>query len=177
MFLLRLMTIACLAIALLIIFFSNLTPELSLVFLGNSTVPISLGTLVLGAFGWGFAISLILRILMFGQQPRRRSVTEPAEFSHEPSAPTTDDWEKSRPNRDIIDETPNRKKNKKLAAPEPANPEQFKYVPPTDSVYDANYRVISQPRTRNAPPDVGSKLRSDSEDWGFDFEDEDAPKK
>ncbi len=181
MFLLRLMTIACLAIFLTIIFFSNLTPELSLVFLGKSTVPISLGTLAIGALGLGIATSLILRILMFGQQPRRRSATTPAEFSYEPPTPITDDWEKSRPNRDIVDETPSRQKNKKLAAPVPENPEQFRYIPPSvnasDSVYDANYRVISQPSTRNAPPEVGSKLRSDSEDWGFDFEDEDAPKK
>jgi hypothetical protein len=177
MFLVHLMTIASLVIVLLIIFFSNLTPMLPVVFLGKSTVPIALGALILGALAAGISTSIVLRSLMFWQRPRQRPVVEPAEFSYEPSPPTTSDWETSRPNRDIVDEPPSRRKPQRLAEPEQPNDPQFQYVPPSDSVYDANYRVISQPSSHNPPPVVGSKMRSDSEDWGFDFEDEDEPKK
>ena len=164
MFLLRLITIASLAIVLLIIFFSNLTPALPLVFLGKSTVPISLGIVFLGAIGAGIITSLVLRLLMFWQRPKRS--VEPAEFSYEP--PIDQDWESARrqPDKAAPPRRPNRSDS-------PAT--EFDYAPP-DSVYDANYRVINQPTPREIKPEVGSKLRSDSEDWGFDFEDEDEDK-
>ncbi len=173
MFLLRLITIASLAIVVLIIF-SNLTPALPLVFLGKSTVPISLGILVLGAIGAGITTSLVLRLLMFWQQPQQRRPSTAAEFSYEPEP---DRYESSsRQQRDPeYDEPPQRPANRRPAVPASPQPE-FKYVPPNDSVYDANYRVIKQPPASNIPPEVGSKLRSDSEDWGFDFEDEDEDK-
>ncbi len=172
MFLLRLITIASLAIVLLIIFFSNLTPALPLVFLGKSTVPTSLGILVLGAIGAGITTSLVLRLLMFWQRPRPKRSVEPAEFSYEP--PIDQDWESARRQADNAE--PPRRPNKRSVAPDPSPAAEFNYVPPNDSVYDANYRVINQPTPRDVKPEVGSKLPSDSEDWGFDFEDEDEDK-
>jgi hypothetical protein len=176
---LRFMTIACLAVAFLITFASNLTPIIPLVFLGKSTVPIPLGTLVLGAFSAGLTTSILLRTLMFWQQPRKQRKATATDFSYEPATAANDNWDNSRDQPEINDhdEPPPRRRPERSIAPEPVNSEQFKYVPPSDSVYDANYRVISQPHNNTTvPPVVGSKLPSDSEDWGFDFEDEDAPK-
>jgi hypothetical protein len=175
---LRFMTIGCLAIAFLITFASNLTPMLPLVFLGRSTVPIPLGLLVLGAFSAGLATSILLRILMFWQRSSKKRTTTPADFSYEPAADNNNDqdWDNAPDQAEINDRPSRRRRPERSIAPEPVNPEQFKYVPPSDSVYDANYRVISQPQSNAVSPIVGSKLPSDSDDWGFDFEDEDAPK-
>ncbi len=173
MFMLQSIAIVCLAIAALILFFSNLTPTLPLVFLGRSTVPIAIGSMVLGAIGSGLVISLILRLLMFGQRPRRQRPTA-AEFSYEPAPGSATDRESSRETGrefepEIRDEEPPRRRPQRSMDPDSEPP----------GVYDANYRVINQPTKQPSPmhPEVGSKLRSDSEDWGFDFEDEDEPRK
>jgi cell division protein FtsN len=175
MFLLRLITIASLAIVLLIIFFSNLTPAIPLVFLGKSTVPISLGTLVLGAIGIGLATSLVLRLLIFWQRPPQRRPKPAAEFSYEPAPDQYESSSRQQQEPEYDDEPPQRSANRRPAVPASSQPE-FKYEPPNDSVYDANYRVINQPTPRDIKPEVGSKLPSDSDDWGFDFEDEDEDK-
>jgi hypothetical protein len=176
MSLLRFMTITSLVIVLLITFFSNLTPVLPLVFLGRSTVPIPLGMLVLGAFSTGLTTSLILRLLMFWQQPQKLRATKPEDFSYEPDPPNDRSWETAREQQNTAPKPSRRKMPERLVEPEATSTKQFKYVPPADSVYDANYRVISQPNTPAAPPQVGSKLRSDNEDWGFDFEEEEQPR-
>ncbi len=173
MFLFRLIAIACLTIAALILFFSNLAPTLPLVFLGRSTVPIAIGTMLLGAIGSGLIISLTLRLLMFGQRPRRQ---RPAEFSYEPAPETATYRESDREfDQEIDPEFEPAHQDEKPRRRRPIEPD----LDPTvlDGVYDASYRVIKQPTPRNAPPEVGSKLRPDSEDWGFDFEDEDEPRK
>jgi hypothetical protein len=175
MFLLRLIAIASLAIVLLIIFFSNLTPAIPLVFLGKSTVPISLGTLVLGAIGIGITTSLVLRLLMFWQRPPQRRPNAAAEFSYEPEPDRYESSSRQQQDPEYDDEPPQRPANRRPAVPASSQPE-FKYEPPNDSVYDANYRVINPPTPRDIKPEVGSKLPSDSEDWGFDFEDEDEDK-
>jgi hypothetical protein len=172
MSLLRFIAIACLAIVGLILFFSNLTPTLPLVFLGRSTVPIAVGTMVLGAIGSGLVISLILRLLMFGQRPRRQTRPAATDFSYEPAPNRETRREFDRDYQpEIIDEEPARRRPQQAVEPD------LDSNPPRDGVYDANYRVINQPSPRTMPPEVGSNLRSDSEDWGFDFEDEDEPRK
>lgn len=175
---LQLMAIALALIVVLTIFFSNLAPALPLVFLGRSTVPIPIGLLFLGALSAGLITSLVVRLLMFWQRSAKskKRPEEPVEFSYRPEPPPPDDWTTARPEQNIAPDRPRHDLPERFRAPEQFTPPKYDRPPVSDYVYDADYRVISQPDPNSAPV-VGSRLSPDSEDWGFDFDEEDEPRR
>ena len=160
MSLFRFMSIAVVAIAIAVVVVSNLTDAFQLVFWTARTVSIPLGLLALGAGSIGILASVLLRLL--ASRPRR-----------EPKA----DRRAAQPEFESEPEEPFRPVDRPLREPEPAEPEEYRSpVVSKDKalVYDANYRVISAPKNPVTPkPQVNSKLKSDAEDWGFDFEEDD----
>jgi hypothetical protein len=160
MSLFRFMSMAVAAIALAVLVVSNLNTTYPLVFLTFRTIPIPLGWLALGAFGLGVIASLLLRLLRTGA----RSPIKPKKSDF--SAATDPVLERPRPYQ---------------VPSEPEYEPEPEFYPPVDeprenrprsSVYEANYRVIKPPP--NAPqPKADSNLKPDSEDWGFDFDEND----
>lgn len=171
----QLLAIALALIVVLITYISNLVPLVPLVFLGQSTIPISLGLLFWAAVAAGLLTSAIVRLLLAWQQPvRRQPPAAPAQFSYPPTPDPDDDWIADQPEP----EPPERFPAAAPFVPDRLPPEPSDSEPPSDYVYDADYRVISPPPTSGSgAPVVGSKLSPESEDWGFDFDDEEQPKR
>jgi hypothetical protein len=163
----RFTAIASLVIALAILVVSNPTPTLSLLFLGGRTVPISVGLLCLAALGSGLLGALTLRSLLWSYvasgaktiRSQTKTVEQP-EFSDQSPMAAAPEYPEEY-HRDRLDN---------YDRPQP-NLESV----PNDVVRDANYRVIRPPQ--NTPPAsekprVESTLKPDSEDWGFDFDED-----
>jgi uncharacterized integral membrane protein len=155
MSLFRFMSMAVAAIALAILVVSNLNTTYPLVFLTFRTIPIPLGWLALGAFSIGVIASLLLRLLRTGaRSPKVKKEKSDSAFVTDPVL------ERPRTNQSPV---------------EPEYEPEFYADEPREtrpSVYEANYRVIKPPP--NAPqPKADSNLKPDSEDWGFDFDEND----
>jgi uncharacterized integral membrane protein len=157
MSLFRFMSMAVAAIALAVLVVSNLNTTYPLVFLTFRTIPIPLGWLALGAFSIGVIASLLLRLLRTGaRSPKVKP--EKSDFSV------------------ATDPVLERPRTQRVPAEPEYEPEFYADEPretrPRPSVYEANYRVIKPPP--NAPqPKADSNLKPDSEDWGFDFDEND----
>jgi hypothetical protein len=189
--LIRLMAVIFLAIALILMAFSNPVPTLRLVFMGWQTVPIPLGFLGLAAVGSGLVAGLGLRVALWGYvASRARSIAkkakiarkledqdlnepleqlEPPDYYNQPSQQFAKEDSKpetppSSPIDKLRDRFDNYSRPKEKPEPEP------------NVVRDANYRVITPPQDTPKPaarPQVESTLKPDNQDWGFDFDDED----
>jgi hypothetical protein len=171
----RFMAIVFLVIAIIILVVSNPLPVLNLTFLGGRTVAIPLGLLGLGALGSGFAAALTIRTLLWSYvasrvktlKAKKKFQEQPnPEFVYEPPLDAAPEYQSEYP-RDRLDNYADRPRPNTAAAREPVDAEP-------NVVRDVNYRVISPPKnTPPAPkPQVDSTLKPDSEDWGFDFDEE-----
>jgi uncharacterized integral membrane protein len=205
---------------------SNLSPLLSVVFLGMKTPALPLGTWILGAIAAGAITSFFLQLLSYLQggsstrrfeevrevPPRSRSFSRerpenPAPETQTPYTPpppqtppnsTASDWEESSDEdwdfdedpapatsnqqdfeRDYSRDTPRSDRTSYEVKQEPKTSSKtgsvysYSYREPTepgvgkaDSVYDANYRLITPPYQKAAEP------QEEDDDWGFDDDEE-----
>jgi uncharacterized integral membrane protein len=178
MSLFQFMSIAVVSIAIAVAVVSNLTNTVPLVFGNARTVPIPLGLLALSAGSTGILASVFLRLIATGSRraPKAERRTAQPEFDEEPilADPQANANEEpfgsvDRPWREPAErfDRSDRSDDPDRAASQYENRTQA-------PVYDANYRVINAPPHPTAPqPQVNSKLKSDEEDWGFDFEEDD----
>jgi hypothetical protein len=171
----RFMAIVFLVIAIIILVVSNPLPALNLVFLGGRTVAIPVGLLCLGALGSGLAAALTIRTLLLSYVASRvktlkaknkaKDLPSP-EFAYQPPLDEAPEDQEEYP-RDRLENYADRPRPNLAAEREPVDAEP-------NVVRDANYRVISPPKNTPATPkpQVDSTLKADSEDWGFDFDEE-----
>jgi hypothetical protein len=175
----RFMAIVFLVIALAILVVSNPLPALNLMFLGGRTVAISLGLLCLGALGSGLAAALTIRTLLLSYvasrvktlKAKNKDLPSP-EFAYQPPLEEAPAYEEEYPRDRLDNYADSADARSERNRPRPNLTDERE---PIDNVVrDANYRVISPPK--NTPPtpkpQVDSTLKPDSEDWGFDFDEE-----
>lgn len=225
----RLVIVFLIVVGLTLIALQNLSPVLSLKFLGMGTVALPLAAWIVAAIAAGFLTSLIisglfqlsnyltekelraarnslrdaqLRIRQLEAErsntswQRREPVASSPSSSYSAEEPVSDDYFEDEEDEEPIDETPSyqdtvRERTTYERYQEPKTSYQsgsvysYSYRDPsnsgvgrTESVYDADYRVITPPQQepKKTESDWGQKNNSDDEDWGFDDDEVDDKK-
>lgn len=175
---------------LVLVLIQNLTPAVPLVFLGMRSQPLPLALLVLSSTAAGALTSVLMNNLVklatlavirspttpsTRPQSKTNSRAEPpprrnTESPRSPSEPDqVDDWQTNRNLDDWSSTTQSQTKSSFASNSEYSygyqNPENTS-VGKTESVYDADYRVIIPPYT--PPPETSVKSDDDDDDdWGF----------
>lgn len=223
----RLVIVLLILVGLTLVALQNLSPLLSLTFLGMKTVALPLAAWIIAAIAAGFLTSLILSLLFqlsnyLAEKELRttrktlrdaqlrirqleavrsdaswqRSDTVASSYKTAEEEPASDDDFEDEEEEEPIDDTPSyqdtfRERTTYERYQEPKTSYQsgsvysYGYRDPsnsgvgkTESIYDADYRVINPPRqeTKKTESDWGQKNNTDDEDWGFDDDDADDKK-
>ena len=189
----RLIILVAAILGLIIILAQNLSPLLSLVFLGMRSQSLPLGLWILLSIIAGIFTSLIITRLLklatdlnLQQQPTPKSIPTPPRVrpytppSQSPPPPVSqfhdqDDWNTNQ-NQDDLDDGDNYQSVPETSQNNSRTSSVYSYssqapkntaVGKTESIYDADYRVIVPPYQESSKNQV-----TDDDDWDF-FEDDD----